>query len=109
MRAAELALASRWVCVWLLGPAGPGGRADAHPGADGEERQHERPAGQRQRLSEQLPAPRQGPTPRDPADGQELQRGRLRQGELLQGRSAETGTEMSESSENVVVVINRDV
>ena len=90
----EVAVTSR--CFPLLGLACPGGRADAHPGADGEERQHERPAGQWQRLSEQLSTPCQGPTPRDSADGQGLQRRRLRQGEDLQNSSTpKTFTKMS--------------
>lgn len=68
--------------LWT-GLAGSGGRADAHPGADGEERQHERTAGQRQRLTEQLPAPCQSPTARDSAEGQGLHWGGLRQGDYL--------------------------
>lgn len=68
--------------LWA-GLAGSGGRADAHPGADGEECQHERTAGQRQRLTEQLPAPCQSPTARDSAEGQGLHWGGLRQGDYL--------------------------
>lgn len=50
------------VCV-RAGLAGSGGGADPYPGPDGEECQHERTAGQRQRLSKQLPAPSQGSAP----------------------------------------------
>lgn len=71
----------------FVGLARSGGRANAHPGADGEERQYERTAGQRQRLSEQLPTPREGSTPRDSADRQGVHRRRLRQGEYLKIRS----------------------
>jgi len=62
------------------GFAGPGGGAHAHPGADGEERQHERPAGQRQRLPQQLPAEGEGPAARHPAAGPDLHPRGLREG-----------------------------
>lgn len=66
------------VCLSVTaGFAGSRRRAHPDPGPDGEERQHERIAGQRQRLAQQRPAPRQSSAARDPTEGLRLRRGGL--------------------------------
>lgn len=62
------------------GSAGVRGRAHTNPGADGEECEYERAAGQWQWLLEQLPAESQSATAWDSAEGQRLHAGRIPEG-----------------------------
>jgi len=75
--------ASSQISGFSLGSPGSGGGVDADPGPDGEERQHERAAGQRQRLADRLPAEGEGPAARNHAEGPRVHGGGLSEGVCL--------------------------